>query len=544
MVNESVSPSIDQKLRNGLSAQSKVDRSTGIRAKFVKQADRVDRFSFDIDGLYIDLSKSHISDESVALYKAFAEDIGFSQQRHNFFSGAKINATEDRSVLHTLLRDPSNQGIVTKNSKLMAQAEASYQGFIQQYEKIQAQIALRKNPVKNIIHVGIGGSSLGTQLIFEALKDVNTEIEIHFVGNIDAHELVSVLAKCDVGNTLVIGVSKTFSTAETLQNIRSIGEWSALNGGEHYLDSVFAVTANADAAEKFGIAADNIVTFPDWVGGRYSLWSSVSLSAALVLGIEKFQELLEGAADLDRYFYTTPVEQNACFLTAMMDHYYANFFEVRSRAVFAYEHRLRFLVNYLQQLETESNGKDRQRNGEPVDQQTAQVVWGGVGTDAQHSVFQMLHQGSALIPAEFLLVMKPDHALHDRHTELLANGVAQAAALLAGQNLSDVNKLYVDEGLSELTAAAKVFSGDRPSTTIILESLSPHRLGALLAFYEHRTFCGGVLANINSFDQMGVELGKRLAQEVKPMLKHANSSIAADFDASTLELIRRLNDRL
>jgi len=275
------------------------------------------------------------------------------------------------------------------------------------------------------------------------------------------------------------------------------------------------------------------------------LW--VSLSAALVLGIDKFQQFLDGGAEIDRHFYSHEPSSNICFLAAMLDHYYVNFMGVKSRAIFAYDFRLRSLVDYLQQLETESNGKDRQRDGQPVDQQTSPVVWGGVGTDVQHSVFQMLHQGTSLIPSEFLLVKMADHELDSHHQELLANGLAQTAALLAGQDIDTVTRIHANDGSSELAMKAKVFSGDRPSTTILIERLTPKALGSLLAFYEHRTFCFGVFANINSFDQMGVELGKRLAKQVRPLLDSAEfdsrniKKSVEGFDPSTLNLLSKLS---
>ncbi|MFT5574374.1 MAG: glucose-6-phosphate isomerase, partial [Cryomorphaceae bacterium] len=313
---------------------------------------------------------------------------------------------------------------------------------------------------------------------------------------------------------------------------------------QDFMQSFYAVTAQPENAAIYGVSDRNVVTFPQWVGGRYSVWSSVSLSAALVLGIDEFEQFLAGASQVDQYFYTSELEQNACFLAAMLDHYYANFLSVRSRAIFAYDYRLRSLVDYLQQLETESNGKDKQKNGCDVDQETSQVIWGGVGTDVQHSVFQMLHQGTSLIPSEFILVKKPDHSYDEHHKELLANGVAQTAALLSGQNLDQVRELHADQGLSELALKAKVFSGNRPSTTLVVDRLSAGALGSLLAFYEHRTFCGGVFANINSFDQMGVELGKRLAKKVKPLLDQNDNSqtkkSAEGFDSSTLSLIQKV----
>lgn len=538
-----------KELFSSLSTLAERDKEEGIRNKFRNTNTRAQTYSRELSGMYFDFSKTHISSELIDMYESYAKVQKFQTKRQDFFSGEKINLTENRSVLHALLRDSQNQGIQMSDKTLMLQAEESQQQLRDQHAKILERLAARAEPVKDIIHVGIGGSSLGTQLLFEALRELDESTNIHFVGNIDAHQLISVLAHCDISSTLVIGVSKTFNTAETRQNIRSIGEWYENNGGQEFLENVYAVTANPQAALEFGVPSENTVTFPNWVGGRYSVWSSVSLSAAIVLGMEKFEDFLAGAAEIDRHFYQAEPRENMCFLAAMLDHYYANFWECGSRAIFAYDYRLRSLVSYLQQLETESNGKDRQINGEPVDQKTSVPIWGGVGTDVQHSVFQMLHQGTAFIPTEFILVANADHELAVHQTELLANGVAQSAALLAGQDLETVQKLSDGENLSELTLKAKVFSGNRPSTTIVLNSLNPHTLGALLAFYEHRTFCNGVFANINPFDQMGVELGKRLAKEVSPLLqsnrKSESKGNAGDsirkLDPSTQKLIETLN---
>lgn len=540
-------PSISPSLKDELSDLANQDLLSGIKSKFAADSSRVDKFSHDLNEFFLDLSKTHISDELISSYIEFAQQVNFESKRHEFLAGAKINNSENRSVLHALLRDSSNQGIDMVEAETLEQAASSKKQFIDQYHAIQSKLATRSVPVADIIHVGIGGSSLGTQLVFEALKKLDAAIKVHFIGNIDAHQLVDVLSQCRPESTLVIGVSKTFTTAETLQNLNSIATWFENSGDSEPFAKFYGVTAAPSKALDYGIASENIVSFPNWVGGRYSVWSSVSLSAALVIGIERFNEFLNGAADIDKHFYQQPLESNVCFLTAMLDHYYGNFLDVKSRAIFAYDFRLRSLVDYLQQLETESNGKDRQRDGTPVDQQTSPVVWGGVGTDVQHSVFQMLHQGTAMIPSEFILVASADHEMVEHHQELLANGLAQTAALLAGQDLETIDRLHKAENLSDATKKAKIFSGDRPSSTILLDKLTPKALGALLAFYEHRTFCFGVLTNINSYDQMGVELGKRLAKQVKPLLSETAGDSEAqksaeEFDPSTLNLLARINN--
>ena len=537
--------SISKSIRQRLSNLSEQDKNVGIRARFSSDPARAQHFSYNAASFYLDLSKTHISDELVAVYEDFAAEIDFNEFRNALFSGAKINISEQRAVLHTLLRNPENQGIAMQEDGLVSQAREAESQFVHQCQTVQARIAARDVPIKHIIHVGIGGSALGPKLVFEALKSLQTDADIHFVGNIDAHELLSVLSQCDPIATLVVGVSKTFTTAETLKNLDSILDWLLENGVKSPKENLVAVTANPINASEFGVSSDNIVAFPNWVGGRYSVWSSVSLSVVLVIGLPAFKEFLRGATIMDEHFYQADLKENLPYLAAALDHYYVNYFDAGSRAIFAYDFRLRSLVDYLQQLETESNGKDRQRDGKPVDQLTAPVIWGGVGTDVQHSVFQMLHQGTSLIPAEFVLIKEPDHSLADHHQELLANGLAQTAALLAGQNKATAERLHADEGLTQAAILAKQFSGDRPSFTFLLERLTPFTLGQLLSFYEHRTFCFGALSNINSYDQMGVELGKRLAKTIKPMLESPDSEEqikrAEELDSSTRALLAKIS---
>lgn len=528
-------------LKAALVGRAKNDFDNGIKIKFDHDKNRHATYSFDAtEDVFIDFSKTHLDDDLIGSYVNYAEHIGLVNKRLSFLSGEYINNSEDRAVLHPLLRDADNQGITMKNASALQLAHQAKQDFDQQCRALADSMAHRAVPVKDIIHVGIGGSSLGTQLLFEALSGNQPKQKIHFVANIDAHQLDNVLSQCLVESTLVIGVSKTFTTAETLQNLDTIEQWFIDAGFDSPKDVFIGVTAAPSKAQAYGIPEANVVGFPTWVGGRYSVWSSVSLSAALVLGKDKFDEFLDGAALLDQHFYQEKLETNVCFLAAALDHYYVNFMGSGSKAIFAYDFRLRSLVDYLQQLETESNGKDRNVNGEPVEHKTSPVVWGGVGTDVQHSVFQMLHQGTGLIPAEFILIKQADHNYSEHHDVLLANGIAQTAALLEGQSMQDIERIHGDEGLSEATKKAKIFSGNRPSSTIMIKRLTPTALGALLAFYEHRTFFGGVLTDINSFDQMGVELGKRLAKEVQPYLEKSTDLDDANFDSSTKALIARV----
>jgi len=534
-----------------ISSLSSALKTGGIKSLFDGDNDRADRFAFQAADLDFDLSKTHLTPELVSAYIEFAQAQRFDDLRHAMFAGEKINESEGRAVLHTLLRrSDGNDDLPAVSEELAQQKDSSAQSYLELLRRLEYSEDEFDFEIKDIIHIGIGGSVLGPQLLSEAFDKADRKFNVHFVSNIDAHEIVHVINRCNPATTLLVGVSKTFTTLETITNINSLMDWLRNNGVEQPLDRVLAITASPDNALEFGIKEHNIATFPNWVGGRYSLWSSVSLSPFANLSLEELNAFLKGAEDMDTYFYATELESNVCFLSAVLDHFYGNFFGAQTRATFAYDFRLRSLVSYLQQLETESNGKDRLRNGEAVGHQTSPVVWGGVGTDVQHSVFQLLHQGTVFIPSEFILVAQPDHQLIDNHRQLLANAIAQTAALLKGQTLQDLSELEPD-GTSAEVLNAKLFSGDRPSSNIIMPKLNAYSLGALIAFYEHRTFSAGILYGINSFDQMGVELGKRLARQVGPHLRNSEGKNAkgelsdgSTFDPSTLRAINKLRSDL
>jgi glucose-6-phosphate isomerase len=529
-------------------------KQTGIRKQFSAQPSRATDFSFQAAKIDFDFSKTHLNAKLIDAYISLAENQKLTDLRESMFRGDKINTSEDRAVLHTLLRRSEVNNILPQVSKeLLTEKNQSEQSYLDLLNRLKEDVDLLGFEVKDIIHVGIGGSVLGPQLLCEALERTKSRYKIHFVSNVDAHEIVSVTNQCDPAKTLLVGVSKTFTTLETITNLETLIEWLTTSGVKQPLSQVVAVTANPDNAIEFGVAKDNIATFPNWVGGRYSLWSSVSVSPFANLPSEQLRLFLKGAEEMDNYFYRTPFQSNVCFLSAALDHFYGNFFGAQTRATFAYDHRLRSLVPYLQQLETESNGKDRLRNGDPVTCQTSPVVWGGVGTDVQHSVFQLLHQGTVMMPSEFILVAEPAHGLIANHKKLLANAIAQSAALLRGQSLQDLDSEHA-VGVSEQVLKAKLFSGDRPSSMLTLPRLDAYTLGALIAFYEHRTFTAGVLYGINSFDQMGVELGKKLATQIEPFLNQqsdnntngsdsATDLDASTFDASTQRAINKLKTR-
>lgn len=506
---------------------------------------RADKFSFQLGDLFLDFSKTHVSEDLIEHYSQLASEHEFDQKKIDLYSGKPINMTEGRSVLHTLLRNTQNgiADMCDEQNQILANDIQSK--FLDHIDNIRAACSRRNVPIRNIIHIGIGGSSLGPQLLLEALSSANEAIKVHFVDNIDGHLITSVLQECEPESTLVFGVSKTFTTQETLANLKTILKWYEKHDIASAEEHIFAVTACPIEAKRFGIIASNVVEFPEWVGGRYSIWSAVSLSVALILGSRKFSEFLNGASVVDKHFLEAAPHESPSFIAAAMDHFYANYFDAGSRATFAYDSRLRSLVPYLQQLETESNGKDRDIKGAPVKGKTSAVVWGGVGTGMQHSTFQLLHQGTNFIPVEFILVKTPSHNLDQHHRTLLANGLAQSAALLVGRSYDKVARDPENSELSEQVKKSKVFSGNKPSTTIILDSLTPYSLGQLLSFWEHRTFCLGVLANVNSFDQMGVELGKDLATNIEPLVLKDDYMKSTEWDAldsSTRNLLSQINE--
>lgn len=528
---------IQRKLEN--IAMNVID--SGIRIQFAEDQNRAKEFTFIHEGAYFDFSKTHINNEIIEQYLNFAESVSFSEKRDDFFAGKEINNTERRAVLHPLLRSANSYPNENIDKRLIIEAQTAQQSFFKNCVQCCEHIDQTNPKIRDIIHIGIGGSSLGSQLIFEALATENKDINLHFLANVDGHQLQKILDRCDPCTTLIVAVSKSFKTQETLTNVSAIKKWFKQQGAlDNFRSSLYAVTAKKKNAIKHGIPEQQIIKFPKWVGGRFSVWSSVSFSVALLLGVKKFEQFLDGASSMDHHFYQKDLAHNVCFIAAAMDHFYVNYCNSQSRAVFPYDFRLRSLVDYLQQLETESNGKERCSDGEICSQKTSPVVWGGIGTEVQHSVFQMLHQGTMLIPSEFLLVANAQHSHKKHHRTILANGLAQTAALLEGKSDRQLSKELDGKEISEATFKSKLFSGDRPSTTILLEELNSKTLGMLLAFYEHRTFAFGALCEINSFDQMGVELGKQLAKQLMPRLKNKNNNQQCQFDPSTEELLEKI----
>ncbi len=474
---------------------------------FTDQPDRLARLSLDVCGIHFDWSKTHLTPDAVAAFEKLAHACDLAGKREAMFRGEPVNVTEDRPVEHTAERGEGKPDSV-------ARAAAFHTRMRAVIDAIEAEAF---GPVRHILHVGIGGSALGPNLLVDALGRENDRYDVAIVSNVDGSALEEAFARFDPAATLLVVASKTFTTTETMLNAQSTIGWMVEHGVDDPYGRVIALTAAPDKAIEWGVDETRVLPFSEGVGGRYSLWSSIGFPAAIKLGWDAFGELLEGAGEMDRHFRLAALHENAPALAAFADLYYTQVRHAETRATFAYDERLRLLPSYLQQLEMESNGKGVTTTGEPVGRPTAPITWGGVGTDAQHAVFQLLHQGTHLVPVEFVAVIEAGDVLdEDHHRLLLLNAFAQGAALMAGKQVDD---------------PARSYAGDRPSSTLLLDQLDPRTLGALIAFYEHRVFVSGVLLGINPFDQFGVELGKEMAK--------AAAKGGGEFDASTADLIRR-----
>lgn len=473
-------------------ALNALDKPT-LKALFADPA-RLDLLSARLDlpggAVRFDWSKTHLDAAHIAAFEQLAEASGFADKRAAMFAGEVINVTEHRAVEHTALRgvgrDTSVEEAFALHLRMKSLVEAIHEGAL--------------GEVRHLIHIGIGGSALGPALAIDALARDEAKVAVHVVANIDGCALEAAIRACDPATTLIAVASKTFTTTETMTNAASALTWLQENGVDDPYGRVVALTAHPDKAVEWGVDETRVLPFPESVGGRYSLWSSIGFPVALALGWEEFAEFLDGAAAMDRHFLDTDGAANLPLRAAFADLYYTQLRGTQTRAVFAYDERLRLFPDYLQQLEMESNGKAVTADGQPLGRPSAPITWGGVGTDAQHAVFQLLHQGTHLVPVDFLATIISGDSLDPaHHRNLLANCLAQGAALMAGRGSDD---------------GARDYPGDRPSATILCEDLNPATLGALIAFHEHRTFAAGVLLGINSFDQFGVELGKEIAKSI------------------------------
>ena len=506
-------------------------RQFDLRAAFEADAQRFRDLSFAAPEVFVDLSKNLIDRRTLSLLTTLARECGIEARRDAMFRGEAVNTTEGRAVQHVALRAPREA------SAHGDEVHAVLERMLTFVERIRDTAA---SGIRDIVNIGIGGSDLGPQMAVPALDaHAHRGLRFHFVSNVDGHDIVPVLRDLDPASTLFIIASKTFTTQETMANAGVARDWFLAHGGVDTRRHFVATTTSVAAAAAFGI--DTTFGFWDWVGGRYSLWSAIGLPIALAIGARHFRDLLAGAHAMDRHFAEAPLEQNVPALLGLLDVWYRNFHGFTSRSVAPYHQGLRRLPAYLQQLEMESNGKRVDVDGDALPFATSPVVWGEPGTNGQHAYFQMLHQGTDVIPVEFILVRTPAHSHADLHAKLLANGLAQAQALMLGKTHEQARNERAPTASTALDpdvlAHHRTFTGNRPSTTLLLDALTPRSLGALIALYEHRVFTSGALWNINSFDQWGVELGKALCNDLLPRLASGNTT---GLDGSTAGLLRRL----
>ncbi|MDD2774541.1 MAG: glucose-6-phosphate isomerase [Gallionella sp.] len=520
-------------------------QSLTMRQLFDENADRFAQFSIQLDHLLFDYSKNRITAETVRLLLDLAQQAQVPHAIERMFAGDKINATEQRAALHTALRNRSDRPVLVDGKDVMPDVRRVLTQMRQFSDAVRsgAHCGHTGKVIQDVVNIGIGGSDLGPLMVCEALKSyARPDLRVHFVSNVDATHLVETLKKLDAETTLFIVSSKTFTTQETLTNARSARAWLVAQlGDEAAVASHFAaVSTNLAATSQFGINPANVFEFWDWVGGRYSLWSAIGLPIALFVGMDKFEELLAGAHAMDEHFRNTPLEQNIPVIMAMLGVWYGNFFGAGSNAVLPYDQYLHRFAAYLQQLDMESNGKGVDRDGNPVDYDTGMVVWGEPGTNGQHAFYQLIHQGTRMIPADFLAPLRSHNPLGEHHDILLANCFAQTEALMRGKTSDEARAELVAQGLSgdalESLLPHKVFPGNKPTNTILFDQLDPHMLGMLIALYEHKVFAQSVIWHINPFDQWGVELGKQLAGKILPELREGG--IAGKHDGSTSGLIQ------
>ncbi|MHB0925073.1 MAG: glucose-6-phosphate isomerase [Gallionellaceae bacterium] len=521
-----------------------------MRRMFRDDPARFGKFSLQLGDLLFDYSKNRITDETIKLLVALAVQAGLPAAIERMFSGEKINFTERRAALHTALRNRSGHPVCVDGKDVMPDVQRVL-GLMRRFSDAVRGGGHRGHTgkqISDIVNIGIGGSDLGPLMVCEALKPyASPKLRAHFVSNVDGTHLAETLKKLDAETTLFIVSSKTFTTLETLTNARSARAWLVEKlGDEQAVAKHFAaVSTNLDATTQFGIHPENVFEFWDWVGGRYSLWSAIGLPIALYIGMDRFEELLGGAYAMDKHFRSAPLEQNMPALMGLLGVWYGNFFGAGSNAVFPYDQYLHRFPAYLQQLEMESNGKRVDRDGNAVDYDTGMVMWGEPGTNGQHAFYQLLHQGTRLIPADFLAPLHSHNPIGEHHAILLANCFAQTEALMLGKTEAEVraeleasyNHAADNAALIRPTALLphKIFPGNSPTNTLLFDRLDPHTLGMLIALYEHKVFVQGAVWNINPFDQWGVELGKQLAGKILPELRDATA--VSKHDASTCGLI-------
>ncbi len=518
--------------------------SKHMREMFQDDPQRFDKFSLKYKDILLDYSKNRITEETLTLLLQLARDSQIEDWRERMFSGVKINFTEDRAVLHTALRNRSNTPILVDGRDVMPEVNrvlAQMRDFTDRVRNGQWK-GYTGQTITDVVNIGIGGSDLGPFMACTALKPYsNPTLNAHFVSNVDGAHMSMTLQRCDPETTLFIVASKTFTTQETLTNARSARDWflQTAKDEKQVAKHFVALSTNAAEVSKFGIDTANMFEFWDWVGGRYSLWSSIGLSIALYIGMDNFEDMLQGAHEADHHFRTTPLEQNMPVILAMIGIWYNNFFGAQTQAILPYDQSLSRFSTYFQQGDMESNGKFVDREGKRVDYDTGPIIWGEPGTNGQHAFYQLIHQGTRMIPCDFLIPIESQYPLGQHHEILFSNFLAQTQALMQGKSAEEARAELETAGYKgeelELLLLHKVFRGNRPTNSIMFQKLDPKTLGALIAIYEHKIFVQGIVWNINSFDQWGVELGKQLAQKIFPQL--GDKQEVTNHDTSTNGLI-------
>ncbi|WP_293777416.1 glucose-6-phosphate isomerase [uncultured Oxalicibacterium sp.] len=528
-----------------LEQQLQQARTWQVRDLFKQDSGRFDALSFEGAGLFVDFSKNIIDRHTLYLLCDLARDADLSTKRDAMFAGDKINQTEHRAVLHTALRRPAGDHLHVDDQNVIADVQAVLDRMSSFAERVRSGDWQGHDgrAITDIVNIGIGGSYLGPKMTCQALRPfAHPRLKTHFVSNVDGHDLAALLPQLDAATTLFIIASKTFTTSETMTNAQSARAWFLRNAPESELARHFvAVSTQTDLVTQFGIDAANMFPFWDWVGGRYSVWSAIGLSLMLSIGSEQFKAFLAGAHAMDRHFQTAPLESNLPVLMGLIGIWNRNFLGSDSISIAPYHQDLALFPGYLQQLEMESNGKRVHTDGTTVEVATCPVIWGDTGTNGQHAYFQLLHQGTDVMPVDFIAALKPSHTLPHHQERLLANCFAQSEAFMRGKSADEVRSEMRAQGIAESQieqlVAHRTFPGNRPSTTILLDSLTPATLGALIALYEHKVFVQGVIWGLNSFDQWGVELGKVLAKNIESELTGAPHPDR--HDGSTNGLIAR-----
>jgi len=529
---------------NELKDHHKTISKVHMREMFSTDKDRFSKFSLQFGDILLDYSKNRVSAETLELLFRLAQEADLKTWISKLFSGERINITENRAVLHTALRNRSNEAVLVDGKDVMQQINS----VLKHMEEFTRSVrngdwkGFTGKEITDVVNIGIGGSDLGPVMVTEALKPYGKPgLNVHFVSNVDGTHIAEVLKKVDPETSLFIVASKTFTTQETLTNAISAKQWFLKTAkdekaiAKHFV----ALSTNEKEVSKFGIDPANMFEFWDWVGGRYSLWSAIGLSIAIYIGMEHFEELLAGAHEMDNHFRTESFEKNIPVILAMLGIWYNNFFNADTHAILPYDQYLHRFPAYFQQGDMESNGKRVTRDGEVVDYQTGPVIWGEPGTNGQHAFYQLIHQGTKLIPADFIAPVQTHNPINDHHSKLLSNFFAQTEALMKGKTEAEAKDELIAQGISgeelEKLLPHKIFEGNKPTNSIMVKKITPRTLGSLLAMYEHKIFVQGIIWNINSFDQWGVELGKQLAKVILPELE--GNDVVRTHDSSTNGLI-------